>query len=152
MSKESNSNGRPTQKHQIEIQETLRKYFEKGISATSTSQLTGINIKTVCKYFEGWVEQIKEINDSDFLKRVKLEREHYLMVLDKQLLKLYELQEEMEKYVIHPEKSSWFGRVIQSPNYKERMNIVNMICQIMNKKFELLSETPEQKTINVSKN
>jgi len=152
MSKESHSNGRPTLKQQLEIQETLRKYFEKGISATSTSQLTGVNIKTVCKYFEEWVEQIKEINDSDFIKRVKLEREHYLTVLDQQLLKLYELQDEMEKYVIHPAKSSWDGRVIQSPHYKERMNIVNMICQIMDKKFELLSETPELKTIDVSKN
>ena len=89
MTQESRSQGRPSQKQQLEIQESLRKFFEKGISATSTSQLTGINIKTVCKYFEEWVEQIKEINDTDFLKRVKLEREHYLAVLDQQLLKLY---------------------------------------------------------------
>ncbi len=152
MTQESRSQGRPSQKQQLEIQESLRKFFEKGISATSTSQLTGINIKTVCKYFEEWVEQIKEINDTDFLKRVKLEREHYLAVLDQQLLKLYELQDEIEKYIIHPKTSSDDGRVIQSPHYKERMNIVNMICQIMNKKFELLSEIPKQKPTEISKN
>jgi len=152
MTQESRSQGRPSQKQQLEIQELLRKYFEKGISATSTSQHTGINIKTVCKYFEEWVEQIKEINDTDFLKRVKLERERYLTVLDQQLLKLYELQDEIEKYIIHPKTSSWNGRVIQSPHYKERMNIVNMICQIMNKKFELLSEIPKQKPTEISKN
>jgi len=152
MTQESRSQGRPSQKQQLEIQELLRKYFEKGISATSTSQHIGINIKTVCKYFKEWVEQIKEINDTDFLKRVKLERERYLTVLDQQLLKLYELQDEIEKYIIHPKTSSWDGRVIQSPHYKERMNIVNMICQIMNKKFELLSEIPKQKPTEISKN
>ncbi len=152
MIEESRSNGRPSQKQQLEIQESLRKYFEKGISATSTSQITGTNIKTVCKYFDEWVEQIKKLNDSDFLQRVKLEREHYLVVLDYQLLKLYQLQEEMEKYTINPHKSSWDGRVIQSPHYKERMNVVNMICQIMDKKFELMLETPKQKAADISKN
>ncbi len=73
-------------------------------------------------------------------------------MLDQQLLKLYELQDEIEKYIIHPKTSSWNGRVIQSPHYKERMNIVNMICQIMNKKFELLSEIPKQKPTEISKN
>ena len=139
MSKESNSNGRPTQKQQIEIQETLRKYFEKGISASSTSQLTGINIKTVCKYFEGWIEQIRKINDMDFLKRIKLEREHYLAVLDQQLLKLYQIRSHVEKNNL-------------SHYYKEKMNLVTMICQIMSKKFELLSIKPEQHTTDISKN
>ena len=139
MSKESNSNGRPTQKQQIEIQETLREYFEKGISATVTSQSTGINIKTVCKYFEEWVEEIKKINDIDFLKRIKLERERYLEVLDQQLLKLYQIQSHVEN-----NKMSYY--------YKEKMNLVTMICQIMSKKFELLSIKPKQHTTDISKN
>ena len=139
MSKESNSNGRPTQKQQIEIQETLRGYFEKGVSATVTSNITGTNIKTVCKYFEEWSVQIKNINDIDFLNRIKLERERYLSVLDQQLLKLYEMQEEIEE-------DNW------SRYYKERMNIVNMICQLIKKKYELLSANPEQLTIDISKN
>ncbi len=139
MSKESNTNGRPTQKQQIEIQETLREYFEKGISATVTSQSTGINIKTVCKYFEEWVEEIKKINDIDFLKRIKLERERYLEVLDQQLLKLYQIQSHVEN-----NKMSYY--------YKEKMNLVTMICQIMSKKFELLSIKPKQLTSDISKN
>ena len=139
MSKESNTNGRPTQKQQIEIQETLREYFEKGISATVTSQSTGINIKTVCKYFEEWVEEIKKINDIDFLKRIKLERERYLEVLDQQLLKLYQIQSHVEN-----NKMSYY--------YKEKMNLVTMICQIMSKKFELLSIKPKQHTTDISKN
>ncbi len=139
MSKEPNSAGRPTQKQQIEIQETLREYFEKGVSATVTSHITGINIKTVCKYFEEWSIQIKNINDIDFLNRIKLERERYLSVLDQQLLKLYQIQSEVE------ENNSFHY-------YKERMNLVNMICQIMSKKYGLLSENPEQLTNDISKN
>jgi len=151
LSKQSNSNGRPTQKQQIEIQETLRKYFEKGISATSTSQHIGINIKTVCKYFEEWIEQIRKINDMDFLKRIKLEREQYLTVLDQQLLKLYDLQNEMEKHVI-PHGYNMSSNSIQNRYYKDRMNIVNMISQIMSKKFELLTEIPKEKVSDISKN
>jgi len=151
MSKESNSSGRPSQKQQLEIQELLRKYFEKGISATSTSQLTGINIKTVCKYFEEGIDQIKKISDTEFLKRVKLEREHYLTVLDQQLLKLYEIQEDMEKNVL-PREYLGTGAVSHNRYYKERMNIVKMICEIMNKKFELLLEVPKQKALDISKN
>jgi len=76
MTQESRSNGRPTQKQQLEIQETLRKYFEKGISASSTSQRTGINIKTVCKYFEEWIEQIRKIpHYAHFISKEKY-REH----------------------------------------------------------------------------
>ena len=139
MSKEPNSAGRPTQKQQIEIQETLREYFEKGVSATVTSHITGTNIKTVCKYFEEWSIQIKNINDIDFLNRIKLERERYLSVLDQQLLKLYQIQSEVE------ENNSF-------NYYKERMNLVNVICQIMSKKYGLLSENPEQLTNDISKN
>ena len=142
--------GRPTKKEQIDIEQKLREYFEKGISATTTSQLTKLNIKTVCKYFDNWARQIRKINDVEFLKRIKTERENYLMVLDRQLLKLYNLQDEMNEYVIHPHESTWDGRVIQGSHYRERMNVVNMICQIMNKKFELLSDGKEIK--DVSKN
>jgi len=151
MAQESRSNGRPTQKQQLEIQELLRKNFEKGISATSTSRHTGINIKTVCKYFEEWVEQIKEINDIDFLRRIKLDRGHYLTVLDLQLIKLYQIQDDMEENAI-PSESMLSGAIIQNRYYKERMNIVNMICEIMKKKFELLSEIPKQKASDISKN
>ena len=91
MSIETRMNGRPSKKEQLEIQSTLKKYFEKGISATTTSQITGFNVKTVCKYFDDWNSQIKEIDDVGFLNRVKIERERYIMVLDNQLLKLYEL-------------------------------------------------------------
>lgn len=142
--------GRPTKKEQIDIEQKLREYFEKGISATTTSQLTKLNIKTVCKYFDNWTQQIRKINDVEFLKRIKTERENYLMVLDRQLLKLYDLQDEMDKHVIHPHKSTWDGKVIQGSHYRERMNVVDMICQIMNKKFELLSDGKEIK--DVSKN
>jgi len=144
-------NGRPSKKEQLEIQATLKKYFEKGISATTASQLTGFNVKTVCKYFEDWYTQIKEIVDMDFLRRVKIERERYITVLDNQLLKLYELQDDMEKHFIPPEKT-WKSTLIQSTHYKERLHLVNMICQIMEKKFQLLSQRPKPKSVDVSKN
>ena len=35
---------------------------------------------------------------------------------------------------------------------KERLHLINMICQIMEKKFQLLSQRPKQKSVDVSKN
>ncbi len=56
----AHQNGRPPKTTQLQMQKELRQYFERGISATVASSKTGINIKTVCKYFEEWSERIKE--------------------------------------------------------------------------------------------
>ncbi len=46
------SSGRPTAQQQIQLQDELRVYYEKGISATQTARYSNTNVKTVCKYFK----------------------------------------------------------------------------------------------------
>ena len=64
-----NKNGRPSEAEQLEIERKLRPYFEKSISSSVTSRETGINRKTVTKYFHEWCEEIKEPEHQDFIER-----------------------------------------------------------------------------------
>ena len=71
---------------QLEIQRTLRPYFEQGISTTLTAEKTGINIKTVYKYFDFWLQEINEQETSDFLERQRKEKIRIIVSFDKLIL------------------------------------------------------------------
>lgn len=98
----THQNGRPTRNKQLEMQTGLRKYFERGISATVTSSKTGVNIKTVCKYFDEWAEQIRESESNDFLERQKNERAQIIVTFDEQILlvhaQLDDIEDQITKY------------------------------------------------------
>ena len=64
----------------------LRAYFENGTCASVASKETGINIKTVCKYFEFWTQEINESEESNFLERQRKERIRIIVSFDKQIL------------------------------------------------------------------
>jgi len=81
---------------QAQIEKTLRPYFERNITATLSSIKTGINIKTVCKYFKFWVEQIRESEERDFLERQRIERERTILSYDNLILEEYELLDEIK--------------------------------------------------------
>ena len=127
--------GRPSKKVQLVIQQQLWHYFEQGISASSTSEMTNHNIKTVCKYFNAWSNRIQNEQDQDSISRIRSEKLRYLGVLDKQLLSLYDLQNEMTKKtrVTDSFKSSSYNF-----NFKERISVVKLIFEIMEKKIEIL--------------
>ena len=67
--------GRPGRAEQIKIQEILRPHFERGLSATLAAELTGMNIKTVCKYFKKWAEERDAFETENSLQRQKEERD-----------------------------------------------------------------------------
>lgn len=71
---------------QLEIQRTLRPYFEQGISVTLTAEKTGINIKTVYKYFDFWIQEINEQETNDFLIRQRNEKIRIIVSFDKLIL------------------------------------------------------------------
>jgi len=109
----SGKSGRPTKVDQIQIQNKLRKYFEIGISASLASQKTGINIKTVCKYFDEWAEQILEVESTAFLERQKKERTRVIMALDSLIIEaqglLDSINSEIEKSSSEKKKAYLFG-------------------------------------------
>lgn len=144
----TNENGRPTKQEQLDLQKTLREYYEKGISATTTANLTGINVKTVCKYFNEWHRQINEIERSKFQDRVLEARSQHLIVLDHQLENLYKLQYRMQE-----DTMTGTGRYGESHNYnfRERLTATKMILGIMETKEELLKPL-DKNLVDVAKN
>lgn len=83
------SNGRPTKTQQLEIQKELREYYERGTSAVFTSNKSGINIKTVCIYFNNWTNELKQIEEKDFFIRQRREKERSILNLEYMIDKLY---------------------------------------------------------------
>jgi len=87
--------GRPTRHKQNEIKKILQPFYQRGISANATSSKTGINIKTVLKYNKQWDKKLVD-SDKDFLMKVKITKEKSIQTLDKEILSLYDQEEEIE--------------------------------------------------------
>jgi AraC-like DNA-binding protein len=81
------------------MRKKLRKYFEHGLSATLAAQKSGMNIKTTCKYFDQWTQEISEQETLDFLQRQKLERERTIISHDKQILEAVETLDELNEQI-----------------------------------------------------
>jgi len=138
----SESQGRPTAAEQLALQKNLREYYEKGISATATANRLDVNVKTVCKYFKQWSNEINELTSKKFKEQIIENKAQHLMVLDKQLQYLYYLQEEMrdQTHVINSMSGSRYNF-----NFRERLATTKMILDIMEKRDEILGLNENQK-------
>ena len=57
--------GRPTKRDRSKIEKMLQSHYQKGISASATSRVTKLNIKTVLKYFKKWDKEIFEFSEKE---------------------------------------------------------------------------------------
>ena len=87
--------GRPTKKDQRHIRDTLKEYFEKGISANATAAKTETNIKTVLKYFKVWEEEMITSEDG-FVERAKITKEKTIRSLDDEIITSYDHEDEID--------------------------------------------------------
>ena len=147
-------NGRPTQKGQLEIQRELKPYFEKGICASFTSEKTGINIKTVCKYFKFWVQEISEAEDNnDFLENQKQVRTRTLVSLDNQILDAYNFLDKIDEEI---KKTKEQNKPLM-PLFSFRLGVMRHIATLTKEKgsFSMhptMKEALEMKSENDKKN
>lgn len=81
--------GRPSRNQQLELQKVLRTYYERNISASVSARETGINIKTVTKYYMIWSDEIAKASDADFISRVRQEREQIILGYDVLIIESY---------------------------------------------------------------
>jgi hypothetical protein len=87
--------GRPTLYNQNQIKKILQPFYQKEVSANATSKKTGINIKTILKYYKQWDKKLVD-SDKDFLTRVKIAKEKSIQTMDKEILSLYDQEEEID--------------------------------------------------------
>lgn len=89
-------NGRPSKMRQVQISQTLRPYFERGMTATFAANVTGINVKTVCNYFNEWSVEITNFEEHEFEKREINERIRNVLSYDALINEHYDLLNEIE--------------------------------------------------------
>jgi hypothetical protein len=154
MKENENKCGRPTKAEQLKIQDKLQPYFAKGISSYATANETGINIKTVNKYFGDWYTEIKNSQHQDFIEKAKFEKERAVLAIDHQLLKLYKIQDELDKHTMT--SSDKIKCAFEKGYYKLRAQIVGMIVNLISTKINLANAVTadaslEQKTMELIK-
>lgn len=96
--------GRPTKMGQLQIQRELRPYFEKGIFAIVTAEKTGIDKKTVNKYFDDWAEEMLEVEESKSLERQEMERVRIIASYDYLLLDAYRHFDDIDEQINQSKK------------------------------------------------
>lgn len=101
-------NGRPSKKKQLRIAQILRPYFERGYTATFTAEKTRFNVKTVCKHFNRWAEQITQSQERDFFARDEVLRARITLSDENVLFELYELRDQIKKEIKKYQKENKF--------------------------------------------
>lgn len=133
------NHGRPTKTAQVQIQEKLRRYFEYGITATLAAEKTGMNIKTVCKYFDEWSERLVEQQSSEYFERQKIERERIIISLDRQIVSVIESLDDIENEI---QKYKDENKAIPRYLFSHRLEIQKFIASLIEKKGAFVLQIP----------
>jgi hypothetical protein len=138
-------NGRPSKAEQLEIQKKLWPYFSRGISAFTTAKETGINIKTVNKYFAIWFDQSKNSQDHDFIEKCKIENQRAFISYENELSRLYKMRDDLMKDFQES------GKDLQSRKwyYKLDMEISKMIIHLTSLKTALVNSPTADVTLDI---
>jgi hypothetical protein len=127
--------GRPSKGEQVQMQKILRKYFKQGISATSAASETGYNIKTVCRYFDEWAEQIMELERKDFFEQNKLDRVQIISSFDSQIILAYKFLDEISEQIAATKKK---GIIVPKHLLTLQIDTMRYISNVTEKKGALV--------------
>jgi hypothetical protein len=106
--------GRPSKSRQLEIRKILQEHFDNGKSAHLTSQITGINIKTVSVYFKEFEELITHDINYDFVTRQQIAKEFAVCYLQMDLDELEKMCEDLKKKIkLNPKRPVWHRLLIK---------------------------------------
>jgi len=127
---------------QITMQKKLRVYFERNQSASFAAQETGVNIKTVCRYFNQWSEKISKACDLDFISRQRQDREQILLSYDNQLGHLYDTLE-----TINYEIKKYGKKEIPRHLISHKLQTINLIGAINERKGAFQLQIPADESL-----
>jgi len=125
------SNGRPTKTEQLLIDDVLRPYFERNMSAKFTANSTGMNIKTVCIHFNQWTEEIINSKSEEHRRRWREERERTILSYDNLISEEYLRLDEINHKIKKLEEE---GKEVPLNLQKSRQDIMKFISILIEKK------------------
>lgn len=131
---EKMSNGRPTKRKQLQIQSTLREYYERGVSASFTSNKTRINIKTVCNYFNEWTNKLKHIETTSFAIRENREKERCLITMEYLIEKFYALLDQIADEIKNYKKEK---KPVPKHLISSELQTLSKICDLTQQRRDL---------------
>lgn len=140
--------GRPSRPTQVTMLAELRKYFGYGITAIAVAQKTGINIKTVSKYFEEWSKEILENESLDFLEQQKKQRARAIASFDLLIIEMHELLEQINAEI---QKQSSQNKNLTHV-YGTKLAIAKFISELVEKKtsFATMPVMDEKLRVQIS--
>jgi hypothetical protein len=128
--------GRPTSHDQKDIQEKIFSYYENNIEPISVSRFTGINYKTVLKYYKLWNSEQIESENNDFLIRLKIAKERNIVMLDGDAISLIDEQKGLKSLM---DTALQTGNTIQYEKLsKLRLKIMSTRMNVMSEKLNLI--------------
>ncbi len=89
--------GRPTKTEQLEIEKELVPLFIVGIGTEMIHQKTGRAYETISKYRKKWYKRATSDIEQDFGKRQQMVKEASLVSLDKQIMELDSIKQELKQ-------------------------------------------------------
>lgn len=138
--------GRPTQRSQREIKKIIYRYYENDISAKIASKDSGINYKTLLKYYKLLDNEMFESEEKNFLSRIKTTKEKSIQRLDKDIMELTKEEETVESLkesVMQNGNLSGFEKLS-----KLKLKIIDQRTKTMSAKINLIGTPTADIIIN----
>lgn len=137
--------GRPTLHSQREIKEIILEYYEQNISAKVAARNSGINSKTVLKYYKVWDTEMTEPSEN-FMLRINTTKEKTIESLDRDIISLNndgKIIEYLKKKAMNNESSAEYERLT-----KLKLKIIDQRMKIVSAKINLIGTPTADIIIN----
>jgi hypothetical protein len=131
------SRGRPSKPQQLSIESALREFFTQASSATFASQKTGYDIKTVTKYYNQFMQEIKDTEPIDIQTRFDDERKKFLYAYDELCYSLYQDKMEIQDMIAQSKESNDLKTFENLFRIKQKINsdLINLVLARFNLSF-----------------
>lgn len=135
--------GRPTLQEEVAIKSQLKFYFENGVGVEATASTTGRSTATVSKYFRIWSDELKEAMVKDFADEQHESKRRAIAGIDKQILQLYTIQEQINQRIQkmatnEDDKTVDYGRVPDSKmHFGIRDSLAHGIASLIDKRASI---------------
>jgi hypothetical protein len=128
--------GRPTLNDQKKIKEIIFSYYKNGIEAFTVHRITGINYKTILKYYSYWNKEMFASEKNDFLTRLKITKERNILMIDDVIISLVKEQKKIESQL---ENALQIGNVLLYEKlYRLKLKLTDQLMKVVSSKTNLI--------------